>query len=338
MPHNLVSVLESIGYFSTRSSPLKPQSSMDEIHDYIGMFEASSKMLLNAPPVLSFSNDMLQGVNEEQISVSGVDGNEIKVYINKPKDSNPGTAILYIHGGAMVTMGPQEGAYRAWCRLLAKQCFFVAAVDFRNSSGNNGTRAQFPGGLNDCVSVLNWLADRDDVAEVTVCGESGGANLTIATCVRAAKQSITNGKLTGAIALDPYIGGPSVWAEWKTSEFRSLRDNDGVGGLSNDWFYMGKTYTPDEKDWRNGEAWPLFLTDEEINLLPPMAIQTEDLDTLRDEGIAFSKRLAEKGKLVSHAHHMGRSHTMHLMPFHPDLMCLTELAVKTMAAFAMRRE
>lgn len=337
MPHELVSVLQSIGYFSAKSSPLTPRCTTDEIHEYVNMFETGSRMLLNAPSVLSFSDEMLQNVNEEKFVITGVDGNKINIYINKPKESNPTQAILYIHGGAMAVMGTQEGAYRAWCRILAKQGFLIAAVEFRNSSGS-GVRSPFPGGLNDCVSALKWLVDQDDITEVTVCGESGGANLTITTCVRAAKKFITKGKLTGAIALDPYIGGPAVWSDWKTSEFRSLSENDGIGGLSNDWLYMGMTYTPNKVDWENGEAWPLFLTDEEIELLPPVSLQTSDLDTLRDEGMAFSKRLAEKGKLVTHAHQIGHTHTMHLLPFHPALMRLTDMAAMSVAAFAMRRK
>lgn len=83
---------------------------MDETHEYISMLEAGSRMLLNAPSVLSFSDDMLQDVIEEQTIITGIDGNEINMYIDKPKNSSPNSGILYIHGGAMAFMGPQEGA------------------------------------------------------------------------------------------------------------------------------------------------------------------------------------------------------------------------------------
>jgi acetyl esterase len=92
--------------------------------------------------------------------------------------------------------------YQAWGRLLAIQsgcCVFL--VDFRNSlmpgvvdsEHSSGEIAEYPGGLNDCVSGLRYL--HEHVAEFGVArdklflaGESGGANLAISTAMRLNKD------------------------------------------------------------------------------------------------------------------------------------------------------
>ena len=157
-----------------------------------------------------------------------------------------------------------------------------------------------------------------------------------ALCVRAAKQGVAQDKVTGAVPWAPYIAGPAHWGNWEEAPFQSLRDNNGAGIPVPDLIYFARTYTPNEADWQTGEAWPIFLTDDEIALLPPISLHTDDLDTLRDEGIAFSKRLAQAGKLVGHVNHIGSTHALHVYTpiFHAtDIM---ELAAKSVTAFALR--
>lgn len=336
MPHNLITVLESLGFFSS-ASPLTPQSTEEDVHAYVSLVEAGLRMIVSGSDAVTFADKLLADVDEELITIKGVDGNKIPVYINTPRDAAPTRAILYIHGGAMAMMRANDLQFRAWRRLLAKDGFLVAGVDFRNCSGM-GTRCPFPGGLNDCVSALKWLVNLNEVTEVTVCGESGGANLTIATCVRAEKQGVTHNKIKGAVAIDPYIAGPSVWGGLKQSAFPSLQQNSGIGSPVSDWAAFGKLYTPNEADWKTGEAWPTFLTDEEIDLLPPMTIHTSDLDTLRDEGQSFARRLARAGKLVTNVNHMGSGHVTHLMIVNSELRCRMELAAKSVTSFAAQRK
>lgn len=110
----------------------------------------------------------------------------------------------------MAVFSTEIAVYRSWCRLLARKGFFVASVDFRNSAGTS-IRAQFPEGLNDCVSVFQWLARKRHIIDIPVLGGSGGANIAISTTVRAEKQLITKGKLKGLMAVHRFISGPSVW-------------------------------------------------------------------------------------------------------------------------------
>ncbi len=335
MPERIVTGLAAIGFLSDSTSPLTRESSMDDIHAYATAVEQAYGGLFNMPRVVEYGDKLLEELEEEEISIKGVDDNDIPIIINKPKGSTPGQAILYIHGGGMAVMSARDAGFRVWARLLARDGLLVAAVDFRNCSGAS-TRDPFPAGLNDCVSALKWLADRDDIDGVTVHGESGGGNLTLATCVRAAREGVTNDKLAGAVPWAPSIAGPAHWDNWEEDEYRSLRDNNGAGISADQLVFFASTYTPNEEDWKTGEAWPTFMTDEEIALLPPVSLHTNDLDTLRDEAVAFSRRLARAGKLVGHVNHIGTTHTVHLYTPMFNAADISELAAKSVTAFASR--
>ncbi|MEM9326815.1 MAG: alpha/beta hydrolase fold domain-containing protein [Bacteroidota bacterium] len=326
--------MSNLGWFSDIPSPLNPQSTMEEIHDYVAMTEAGSDMIFNLPNVMEYADKLLEEVTEEEVTIKGVDGNDIPIIINSPKNSQPKQAILFIHGGGMCVLSAKGGTYRTWTRLLAKDGLLVASVDFRNSSGN--ARAPFPAGLNDCVSGLAWLSKKEEIEEITVHGESGGANLTIATCLRAAKQGIAQDKVTGAAPWAPYIAGPAIWGRWEEAEYESLRENNGAGIPVDQLIYYARTYTPEERDWKNGEAWPVWMTDEEIDLLPPMSMHTNDLETLRDEGIALYRRLAQAGKLVTLENHLDTTHALHVYAPIFNAFDITEQAAKSITAFALR--
>ncbi|HAA18151.1 MAG TPA: hypothetical protein DCR93_12705 [Cytophagales bacterium] len=336
IPGRIFEGMAGIGWFANQSSPLTAESTLEDIHAFVSVAEDGTHGIFNLPHVLEFADSLLDEIEEIELTIQGVDGNEIPIIVNKPKGTHPKQAILFLHGGAMAFLSSRAGTYRAWSRLLAKDGLLVASVDFRNSSGN-GARAPFPAGLNDCVSALQWLGNQEDIEEITLHGESGGGNLTLATCVRAAKKGIAKNKIKGAVPWAPFIAGPAHWSKWESAEFPSLRDNSGSGFPASELIHYARAYTPNKEDWENGEAWPIFMTEEEINLLPPVAIHTEDLDMLRDEGIAFSKRLAKAGKLDSHLNHIGNTHALHVYTPIFKATDIMKQAAKSVTAFALRK-
>jgi len=46
---------------------------------------------------------------------------------------------------------------------------------------------------------------------------------------------------------------------------------------------------------RDGLAWPIHATDEQLRLLPKTIISLNELDPLRDEGLELAKRLLKLG-------------------------------------------
>src|SRR5690606_26685528 len=97
-------------------------------------------------------------VSEHRIT-SQPDGNTINLRFIRPSGKDPLPCVYYIHGGGMQAMSCYDGNYRAWGRIIASQGVAVAMVDFRNCLTPSSVPevAQFPAGLNDCVSGLEWV-------------------------------------------------------------------------------------------------------------------------------------------------------------------------------------
>ena len=127
--------------------------------------------------------------------VSQPDGNTINLQIVRPDNDEVLPCINYIHGGGMQSMSCTYGNYRAWEKIIASMGHCVVMEDFRNALTPSSVPEvePFPAGLNDCVSGLRNLPDfakryHFDATNVTIAGESGGGNLTLATALKLAKD------------------------------------------------------------------------------------------------------------------------------------------------------
>jgi acetyl esterase len=227
--------------------------------------------------------------------VSQPDGNTINVQIIRPEGSEVLPGVAYIHGGGMMTMSALNGLYRAWGRIIAAEGLVVAMIDFRNclSPSSAPEVAPFPAGLNDCVSGVKWVAANAarlgiDPKRLIVAGESGGGNLSIATALKL-KRDGDIGLIKGVYALCPYIAG-----RWPQPDLPSSTENNGILiELHNNRGAMA--YGIAELEAENPLAWPLFASVEELKGFPPTIISVNECDPLRDEGIAFYRKLMQAG-------------------------------------------
>lgn len=351
LPATALHGLDAIGFFGL-STPLSGSSSIADAHAFFRQVHiGGTRLVLNHPLATELAESLLSEVNDEQETITGVDGNPIRLYISSPKEekTQPRKCVVFLHAGAMAFFSTCTSAFQAWCRLLARERLRVVAVDFRNAvcsptpneadnAHGNGSSHPFPAGLNDAVSALQWLADRDDVYEITVIGDSGGANLALTSCVRLAKQAgAAHPKIVGAVSWDPYIAGPLTWQSYRDqTDLPSLVENDGACFPSANLVHMGRVYTPEEKDWTNGEAWPLFLSDQEIDLLPQTFVHTSELDSLRDEGEKLADMLKRRGKLGKHVREQSVTHALHHYAPSLGMSGVMERAAKSVAEFALR--
>lgn len=349
LPHDVLHALDKLSFFSV-SSPFSPSSSVEDAVTYFRQIHVlGMQNVLNSPLVIDYASSLLSHVSESEQLIHSVDGNDIRVFITTPKETHNATVprkyVLYLHSGAMAIFSTGAAGYRAWCRLIAREGLSVVAVEFRNcafSLDDNCTAHPFPAGLDDCVSALKWLAARDDVDDITVVGESGGGNLALTTCVRLAKQDTAGkyhyySKVSGIVSWDPYVAGPATWRSWNDqTDLPSLKENNGACIFSPDLFHMGRMYTPEEDDWTNGEAWPLFLTDDEIDLLPQTVVHTSELDSFRDEGVKLTVMLEKRKRLKKHVRHERTTHTVHTYAPAMGMTEKMEEAAKSVAGFALR--
>ncbi len=196
----------------------------------------------------------------------------------------------------MVLLEAAGATYGRWRDALAATGMVVVGVEFRNGGGKHGVHP-FPAGLDDCAAALRWVVEHRErlgIGALIVSGESGGGNLTLATVLRAKRDGLVD-EIAGAYALCPYIS--NAWAA-PVPELASLVENDGyflevsmMGGLA-------KVYDPSGEHATDPLAWPLHASRDDLVGLPPHVISVNQLDPLRDEGLAYARKLLDAGVSV----------------------------------------
>jgi acetyl esterase len=131
-----------------------------------------------------------------------------------------------------------------------------------------------------------------------VSGESGGANLSIATAMKA-KQDNKMDQIDGVYAMCPFIYGRYNFGDAEEAKLPSLAENDGLFLNLVDMQMLASCYLPVGEDARNHPlAWPYWTTEEDLRGLPPHVITVNELDPLRSEGLAHYRKLMRAGVKV----------------------------------------
>ncbi|MGW4033774.1 alpha/beta hydrolase fold domain-containing protein [Streptomyces sp. NPDC004838] len=237
-------------------------------------------------------------VDCETRAIPGVDGNTITLRIYRPAGSDgPLPCAVYFHGGAMTLLEADNKVHRRWCQDLAAAGMVAIGVDFRSAYTPSGPHP-FPAGLDDCTSALDWIhANRDalGISSLVLQGESGGANLALATTLKA-KRDGRLGAIDGVYATVPYISGAYGWPESrKRAELPSLVENDGYFTNCAILDLLVISYDPLGAHAEDPLCWPYFATEDDLAGLPPHVIAVNELDPLRDEGIAYYRKLLRAG-------------------------------------------
>jgi acetyl esterase/lipase len=222
--------------------------------------------------------------------------------------------VYYIHGGAMMYMSSFAANFRAWGRMIAAQGVAVVLVEFRNALYPSAVPdvAPFPAGLNDCLSGLQWvhanaLRLNVDPARVVIAGESGGANLAIASAL-SLKRSGELRLISGIYVLCPFLAG-----SWTDGTYPSSIDNNGIFiNVQNNRAAMA--YGIEAYRDRNPLAWPAFATTDDVAGLPPTVVSVNECDPLRDEGVAFYRLLLSAGVAARGREVLGTMHFTEMLP------------------------
>lgn len=220
----------------------------------------------------------------------------VRVYHPSPGNKLP--LVVYFHGGGWV-IGDLEIVDKP-CRALANasQCV-VASVNYRLSP-----ETKFPGPSEDCYAATRWLAEHAEAIGangrfLAVAGDSAGGNLAAVVALMARDRGTP--KINYQLLIYP------VTAPARGTEFASYQENaDGylLTKASMEWFWDHYLASPD--DARNAYASPLLASD--LTGLPPAMVVTAEFDPLRDEGIAYARRLQEAGVKVKTSHYEGVIH------------------------------
>lgn len=291
----MIAVMGPIGMADrTPPQPVTVDTPLEALHEFNAMAEAGYDMMFG---MFSAELSEISGVERSIEVIRGVDGNDITLYIHRPAGSSgPLPGVLHLHGGGMTILEASGTSYQRWRDHLAATGLVVCGVEFRNASGKLGPHP-FPAGLNDCSSALQWFAEQKErlgVSKIVVSGESGGGNLTLATTLKAKRDGHLS-TIDGVYAQCPYISNAY---ESPIPELTSLFENDGYFLSGEQMGVMAMLYDPSRASAKNPLAWPYYASTDDVAGLPPHVISVNELDPLRDEGLAYYRKLAAAGVSV----------------------------------------
>ena len=275
--------------------PISPDAPIDQCLEWcLGFEQASEKqneMLFSSMP----SFDDVECWTE---LITGKDGNQITLLVHRQKEQEgllP--CVLHLHGGGMALTSATDPLYVRWRNELARSGCLTIGVEFRNAAGRLGNHP-FPAGLNDCASALNWVnreRTRLGISSLSISGESGGGNLALATAIKALKEGWAE-QIEGVFALCPDISCKYLDAD---PQLLSLKENEGymvdTGFLGR---LLSRVYDPSGENARNPLAWPYYAETQDLKGLPQHCISVNELDPLRDEGLAYFRKLGAAGVSV----------------------------------------
>jgi acetyl esterase len=223
--------------------------------------------------------------------------NDIPFRIYAPRQSATLLPVLvYLHGGGHV-IGSLD-SYDAICRQLALEAdCIVVSVDYRLAPEH-----RFPAGVDDAFAALNWVSGHagelgGDAKRIAIGGDSAGGNLA-AVCAILARDA--NGPqlrfqllVYPRTAPDEALPSQHEFAEGHMLTRRSIL-----------WFH--EHYRASDADRHDFRYAPLIHPD--LSRLPPALVIVGECDPLRDDGIAYAKRLQADGTPAELALYEGMIH------------------------------
>lgn len=228
------------------------------------------------------------------IALAGVDlrerhvgprGGAVRVLLFTPQHAKlPMPAVIHIHGGGYVMGKPEEHLQEN--AELAQHCgCMVISVDYRLAPEN-----PYPGGLDDCHTVLAWLhasapALGVDRARIALKGESAGGGL--AACLAQKARDEGRHALCAQILIAPMLDDrPPAHANPYTGEFVWTENSNRYAWQA----YLGQRYGADTLP-----PYAAACRAKDLGGLPPLFLAVGALDLFFDQDMDYVQRLNRAG-------------------------------------------
>jgi acetyl esterase len=203
-----------------------------------------------------------------------------------------GALLVYYHGGGFVLGGLDS--HDQTCRFLAREASLrVLSVDYRLAPEH-----PFPAAVDDALAAYEWALSSAaelgaDAGRIAVGGDSAGGNLA------AVVSQLVDTKPAMQLLIYPVCD-----LSEKRESYRLFGEGFLLTERGMDWYnahYLGETGA--ERDPR---ASPLLADD--LSGVPRTYLTIAGFDPLRDEALAYGRRLQEAGTEIELVVHRGLIH------------------------------
>ena len=236
------------------------------------------------------------GVRTESLATTARNGDSIELRWYTTGDTNPGSAVVYAHGGGLV-LGSLDTYNEVLSWYVAQTGVPFLSVGYRLAPEATGTDL-----AEDVFAGLLWLHEHAgelgvDPARVAIMGDSGGGAPAAGAVLLARENHVP---VARQILVYPMLDDRNQTADEARTAF--LTWNYDMNYTA--WYaLLGDQLGSDEV---SPIAAPGRLTD--FSGLPPAYIDVGDLDIFRDESIAYAQNLARAGVPIELHVHPGAPH------------------------------
>lgn len=205
----------------------------------------------------------------------------VRATLYRPATSSK-ALVLFLHGGGFVLSSRQD--YDVPVRLIADG----AGVNVLSVEHGLAPESPFPGPVDDAVTAWHYAVEHAgewgiDPTRIVLLGDSAGGNLCAVLANDVAGEEIR-----------PYLQVLMYPVVDAVGEYASRTEFAGNGALSAKQIaWLTDPYLPDRADGFNPRVSPMLADD--LSEAPPTLITVAGFDPLRDEALAYAKRLAESG-------------------------------------------
>ncbi|MDT5334145.1 MAG: hypothetical protein QOF31_5442 [Mycobacterium sp.] len=250
-------------------------------------------------------------VQVDRHTLTTADGATLDLDWYHSEAGQPGSAVLYLHGGGMIFGLEHLGCvYELAVRdYVATSGVPMLVVDYRIAPEH-----PHPTPVEDCYAALRWLADNAeslgvDPARIGVMGDSAGGGLAAGVSLLARDRG--GPTIAQQLLIYPMLDDRTHTPDPQLVPFLTWTYDDNVTGWA---ALLGDSAGTDAV---SPYAAPAHATD--LTGLPDTYIDIGDLDIFRDEDITYARRLSDAGVPTELHLHPGCPHAFEALARKADV-------------------
>jgi acetyl esterase/lipase len=228
-----------------------------------------------------------EGVETDNISLTASDGATLDATWYRRAGDQPGSAVLYLHGGGMIFglehIGPMYD-------IAVREYVAASGVPMLMLNYRLAPEHPHPTPVEDCYAALTWLAEQAtplgvDPSRIAVMGDSAGGGLAAGIALLARDRG--GPALAQQLLVYPMIDDRPSTPDPNLLPFLTWTYDDNLTG----WGAL----LGDKAGGDDVSAYAAPARADDLTGLPDTYIDVGDLDIFRDEDITYARRLFHAG-------------------------------------------